>query len=86
MRPPIGRKNHFKLFIFFKTSAWALVGDLCANFDPFSTENSFDKEIASFPIRGLLEGICSKIFSNRLHRPGSYMPKILYIKQSERLL
>ena len=30
---------------------WALVGDLCANFDPFFPENSFDKEIASFPIR-----------------------------------
>ena len=29
---------------------WALVGGLCANFDPFSPENSFDKEIASFPI------------------------------------
>ena len=29
---------------------WALVGDLCANFDPFSPENSFDKEIVSFPI------------------------------------
>ena len=29
---------------------WALVVDLCANFDPFFPENSFDKEIASFPI------------------------------------
>ena len=29
---------------------WVLVGDLCANFDPFFPENSFDKEIESFPI------------------------------------
>ena len=34
--------------LFFLTSAWAFVGDLCANFDPFFPENSFDKEIASF--------------------------------------
>ena len=42
-------KTIFNLLIFV-TSAWALLGDLCANFYPFFPKNSFNTEIALFPI------------------------------------